>query len=478
MQNLNRSPDIEEVQNGRLRRTLRAVALAHPFYNKHFRTHGIDPDKIRSIEDLASLPPTRKEDYIADPEAFRLRAGDLPDDFAPAERVLWDIAYTTGTTSGKPSPFYNTTHDAYAIWDQARRSNEAEGVRGDDRIANLYPLADFPTGAFLSVIRSGMIAGIPVINGLTGSAQSEFKVRHSLAEALEKVTAFRPTVLWGVPSFVRRFLDEAKRQGRDLSATRLVITSGEPVPPALRDEMKGLLGACGAGPVAFRARYAFTEMQGGLVQCAEDAPGQNVTPDLYYLEVVDPDSGRRLPDGESGMLAITHLHRRGTVLLRYLVGDIVTLSREPCPDCGQDRRAGGEDAAAHRKPGEMPRHAGEHGRGDRRAVGGRGDRRVPGRVHARRRARRDGPHGDPDRAGCGRRRLARAVDRERAEGGVAAAGGRVRRARRAVRPGAVDQGAAGGRPAAEGGMNWGRRRSLEPRRRIESVPDAPPISRG
>jgi phenylacetate-CoA ligase len=76
-------------------------------------------------------------------------------------------------------------------------------------------------------------------------------------------------------------------------------------------------------------------MQGGLVQCAEDAPGQNVTPDLYHLEVVEPETGRRLPDGESGMLAITHLHRRGTVLLRYLVGDIVTLSREPCPHCGR-----------------------------------------------------------------------------------------------------------------------------------------------
>jgi phenylacetate-CoA ligase len=332
---LNSSPDIEELQNGRLRRTLRAVVLAHPFYNRHFRTHGIDPDKIRSIDDLASLPPTRKEDYIADPEAFRLRAADLPDDFTPPERVLWDIAYTTGTTSGKPSPFYNTTHDAYAIWDQARRCNEAEGVKPDDRIANLYPLADFPTGAFLSVIRSGMIAGIPVINGLTGSAQSEFKVRHSLGEALEKVAAFRPTVLWGVPSFVRRFLDEAKRQGRDLSATRLVITSGEPVPQALRAEMKELLAACGARDVQFRARYAFTEMQGGLVQCAEDGPGQNVTPDLYHLEVVEPETGRRLPDGESGMLAITHLHRRGTVLLRYLVGDIVTLSREPCPHCGR-----------------------------------------------------------------------------------------------------------------------------------------------
>ena len=327
--------ELEATQTARLQRTLEAVALAHPFYRKHFRSHGIDPARLRSLGDFAALPPTRKEDYIADPEAFRLNTADLSEDFAPTERVLWDVAYTTGTTSGRPSPFYNTTHDAYAIWDQARRCNEAEGVLPADRIANLYPLADFPTGAFLSVIRSGMIAGIPVINGLTGAAQSEFKVRHSLGEALDKVTSFRPTVLWGVPSFVRRFLDEGKRRGRDFSEVRLVITSGEPVPPALRAEMKALLSACGAGKVQFRARYAFTEMQGGLVQCAEDAAGQNVTPDLYYLETVDPDSGRRLPDGESGMLAITHLHRRGTVLLRYLVGDIVTLSREPCPHCGR-----------------------------------------------------------------------------------------------------------------------------------------------
>ena len=131
---------------------------------------------------------------------------------------------------------------------------------------------------------------------------------------------------------------------------RLVITSGEPVPPALRDELKALLAACGAGQVQFRARYAFTEMQGGLVQCAEDAPGQNVTPDLYHLEVVEPETGRRLPDGETGMLAITHLHRRGTVLLRYLVGDIVTLSREPCPHCG---RIGERVVATPRRTGNL-----------------------------------------------------------------------------------------------------------------------------
>jgi phenylacetate-CoA ligase len=342
--------DLDALRVERLRRTLQAVGLAHPFYRPRFPQWGVDPGAIRTLDDLQRLPPTRKDDYIADPEAFRLRADDLPADFGPAERMLWDVAYTTGTTSGKPSPFYNTTHDAYAIWDQARRSNEAEGVVATDRIANLYPLADFPTGAFLSVIRSAMIAGLPVVHGLTGSAHSEFKVRNSLGEALDKVAAFRPTVLWGVPSFVRRFLEEAQRQGRDLSDVRLVITSGEPVPPALRDALRGLLAACGARSVGFRARYAFTEMQGGLVQCTEDAPAQNIAPDLYYLEVVDSDSGRRLPDGEAGMLAITHLHRRGTVLLRYLVGDVVTLSREPCPHCG---RIGERVVATPRRTGNL-----------------------------------------------------------------------------------------------------------------------------
>ena len=91
-------------------------------------------------------------------------------------------------------------------------------------------------------------------------------------------------------------------------------------------------------------------MQGGLVQCAEDAPAQNVCPDLYHLEIVDPETGRSLADGESGALAITHLHRRGTVLLRYLVGDIVALSRRPCPHCG---REGERVVATPRRTGSL-----------------------------------------------------------------------------------------------------------------------------
>jgi phenylacetate-CoA ligase len=328
-------PDLDGVRAKRLRRTLAAVAAAHPFYRARLRELRIEAGDIRSLDDLAALPLTQKDDFIADPEAFRLRPDDLPADFSAEERVLWDVAYTTGTTSGKPSPFYNTAHDAYAIWDQARRCNEAEGLDAGDRVANLYPLAGFPTGAFLSVVRSGMVVGFSVAHGLTGAANSEFKVRNSLSEAVATIARFRPTVLWGVPSFIRRFLDEAGRRGADLSDVRRVVTSGEPVPAALRAELRQQLSRLGAPSVQIRARYAFTEMQGGLVQCAEDAEPQNLCPDLYCLEAVDPATGRSLPDGESGMLAITHLHRRGTVLLRYLVGDVVTLARAPCPHCGR-----------------------------------------------------------------------------------------------------------------------------------------------
>jgi phenylacetate-CoA ligase len=177
-------------------------------------------------------------------------------------------------------------------------------------VANLYPIADFPTGAFLSMLRSTMIAGLPVVHGLTGSATSELKVRNSLAEAIDKVQALRPTILWGVPSFIRRFLAEAGQRAAAFPAVRLIVTSGEPVPPGLRAELQEMLAGLGAGAVDIRARYAFTEMQGGLVQCAAHAEPQNLGPDLYYLETVDPETQRRLPDGESGMLALTHLHRR------------------------------------------------------------------------------------------------------------------------------------------------------------------------
>jgi phenylacetate-coenzyme A ligase PaaK-like adenylate-forming protein len=98
--------------------------------------------------------------------------------------------------------------------------------------------------------------------------------------------------------------------------------------------MRARLRALGAvNPVIFD-RYGSTE-SGGLAQCREDGDWHNPAPELLFHEVVDPESGRRLPDGQRGALAITHLNRRGTALVRYLVGDVVSLSHEQCPHCGR-----------------------------------------------------------------------------------------------------------------------------------------------
>ena len=103
----------------RLRRTVALCAKAHPFYRRRFEEEGIGPEGIRTLADLERLPLTQKSDFMDDPASFSLDPA-LAGDLSFEERTLWNIAYTTGTTSGRPSPFFNTTHDQYHIMMQAR----------------------------------------------------------------------------------------------------------------------------------------------------------------------------------------------------------------------------------------------------------------------------------------------------------------------------------------------------------------------
>jgi phenylacetate-CoA ligase len=308
----------------RLRRTVDLCVTAHPFYRRRFRELGIGTGDIRTLDDLQKLPLVDKSDYMACPEDFRLRPADAPD-LTFEESTLWNVAYTTGTTSGMPSPFFNTAHDQYHIMLQALHCSEAEGIGRGDLIANLIPLPPMPMGAFLCVGRTAEIMGLPVVNALTGAKSKEYPVRRGMDDAIDCVEAAAPSVFWGVPSFVRSFFPRA----------RMVVLTGEPVSPALHEELSGHLRAFGAEDPQIRVRYSFTEMQGGLIQCCNGAAPQNLAPDLYYLETVNPETGMRVPEGEEGALVLTHLHRRGTVCLRYLVGDLVGIRNEHCPHCGR-----------------------------------------------------------------------------------------------------------------------------------------------
>jgi len=325
---------LRKVREERLRRTVDLCVTAHPFYRRRFRELGIRAGDIRTLEDLQKLPLVDKSDYMASPEDFRLRAADAPG-LTFEESTLWNVAYTTGTTSGMPSPFFNTAHDQYHIMLQALHCSEAEGIGRGDLIANLIPLPPMPMGAFLCVGRTAEIMGLPVVNALTGAKSKEYPVRRGMDDAIDCVAAASPSVFWGVPSFVRGFFRRARERGTRFPRARMAVLTGEPVSAVLRAELAEHLRAFGAEDPQVRVRYSFTEMQGGLVQCCNGAAPQNLAPDLYYLETVNPETGVPVPEGEEGALALTHLHRRGTVCLRYLVGDLVGIRNEHCPHCGR-----------------------------------------------------------------------------------------------------------------------------------------------
>ena len=321
--------EIEALQGERLREMLALCARGHPYYRRRWAERGIDPAAIRSVQDLERLPLTSKQDLMAEPEAFRLDVPGLP----LQERALWEVIYTTGSTAD-PTPVYNTTHDYHAYLFQSRRVAEISGIRDTDVIANLFPLTPAPMGAFLRSATNAYAAGATICAALPGAEHGRFGVHRPLDYAVHMVQRHRATVLWGVPSFVRRVLMRAQELGADFSSVRLCAISGEATSAPMREELRRCLRELGAAGSAVFDRYGSTEL-GAFAQCREEGDWHNPAPEIQYHEVVDPQTGRRLADGERGMLAVTHLDRRGTVLLRFLVGDIVSLARGACPHCGR-----------------------------------------------------------------------------------------------------------------------------------------------
>ena len=320
---------IERVQGERLRAMLALCARGHPHYRRRWAELGFKPDAIRGVDDLERLPLTSKQELMADPEGFRLRLPELP----LHERILWEVIYTTGTTA-EPTPVYNTTHDYHAYLFQSQRAAEISGLRETDVIANLFPLTQAPMGAFLRSVTNAYAVGASIFAALPGAPHGSFGVHRPLEHAVRVVELHRATVLWGVPSFIRRVLLRAIELKADFRSVRMCAISGEASTAAMREEIRRCLRELDARGTVVFDRYGSTEL-GAFAQCRENGDWHNPAPELQYHEVVDPETGRRLPDGERGMLAVTHLDRRGTVLLRFLVGDVVSLVRTPCPACGR-----------------------------------------------------------------------------------------------------------------------------------------------
>jgi phenylacetate-coenzyme A ligase PaaK-like adenylate-forming protein len=322
--------EIDTARERHFAATMELVVGRHPYYRKLMAGEGLGRHDFASTADLIKLPVTTKHDYMARPDDFVLACDGLD----PAMRTVWDVMYTTGSTTGSPTPFVSTSFDFYNILTLNRNMMAIRGVNEDDIVANLFPLTLHPHGAFTRAQQAAAVMNIPVVAALPGNPSSHFTLGNSTEAAARIVERSRATLLWGVPSFVRQMLRTAQEIDADFSAVRMVFVTGEALFPEARQDLADRLVDRGASYPIISGSYGLTEMQGGLVECPGGAGFHNPLPDQFLVEIVDPKTHRPVADGTEGLVLLTHLNRRGTVLLRYQIGDISVLTRAPCPDCG------------------------------------------------------------------------------------------------------------------------------------------------
>lgn len=322
--------EIETAQATNLAETMPRIAAGHPFYRRMLASLGLDAAAFRSPADLAKLPLTRKEDYMREPDAFRLSSADLPEEM----QAVWDVMYTTGSTAGRPAPFVSTSYDFFRILELNRNMLRLRGARPEDVIANLFPLTPRPHGAFTRTLHAAASMNLRVVAALPGNPSPYFTLGQKLDEVVQIVSRSRATILWGVPSYVRRVIARAEEMRADLRSVRLAFVTGEGLSEPSRDELTAALRRIGAADAWVSISYGATELQGGMVECAPGSGYHNPAPEQFHIDVVDPGSGASLGEGREGLVVLSHLSRTGTVLLRYALGDVSVLSRTRCPHCG------------------------------------------------------------------------------------------------------------------------------------------------
>jgi phenylacetate-CoA ligase len=324
--------EIESARAIALAATLDLACARHPLTRRKLAAAGLTRADLATTADLARLPLTTKAELMKEPEAARLDLEGAA--VAEAERVVWDVMHTTGST-GRPTPFVNTTSDFWDILLLQRRMLEIRGATRGDRIANLFPLTLHPHGAFIRVLHAAAALHIPVVSALPGNPGPGFALGQELDAVVETLARTRPTILWGVPSYTRRVLVRAAELGVALPELRLVFVTGEGLSPEGRMELLARLADVGAKLARISNSYGMTEIQGGLVECVADAGLHNPLPEAIAVDVVHPETHAPLSDGEEGLIVISHMRRRGTLLLRYAVGDLGVRSTAPCPHCGR-----------------------------------------------------------------------------------------------------------------------------------------------
>ena len=293
--------EIAAVQLERMKWSVRHAYENSPFYRKRFDDHGVHPDELRSLADLARFPFTVKQD-LRDTYPFGM--------FAVPREKLCRIHGSSGTT-GKPTVVGYTRKDIDIWADLVARSIHASGGRPGDmvHVAYGYGLFTGGLGAHYGAERLGCSV-VPVSGGMT-------------ERQVTLIRDFAPRIIMVTPSYMLSILDEFRRQGADPRACSLEvgIFGAEPWTNAMRQEIETAFDMDAVDI------YGLSEVMGPGVanECVETKDGLHIWEDHFYPEIMDPETGEMLPDGEMGELVFTTLTKEGLPMIRYRTGDLTRL---------------------------------------------------------------------------------------------------------------------------------------------------------
>jgi phenylacetate-CoA ligase len=293
--------EIAALQLKRLQATLHRAYDNVPHYRAAFDAAGVRPEDCKELKDLAKFPFTGKKD-LRDNYPFGMFA-------VPREQVV-RVHASSGTT-GKPTVVGYTKNDIETWAGLVARSLRAAGARAGDivHVAYGYGLFTGGLGAHYGVEKLGGTV-IPMSGGQT-------------EKQVQLICDFKPDVIMVTPSYMLNIIEEFERQGLNAaeSSLKIGIFGAEPWTDAMRSEIEQRAGINAVDI------YGLSEVMGPGVasECVESKDGPVIWEDHFYPEIINPETGEVVADGEPGELVFTSLTKEAMPIIRYRTRDLTRL---------------------------------------------------------------------------------------------------------------------------------------------------------
>lgn len=293
--------EIQALQLQRMQWSLRHAYENVPMYKKRFDEKGVHPDDLKSLKDLSKFPFTVKDD-LRDHYPFGMFA-------VPMEKIR-KVHASSGTT-GKATVVGYSDADCELFANMVARSLRASGVRPGQMVHNAYGYGLFTggLGAHFGIEKLGATV-VPVSGGMT-------------PRQVTLINDFKPDAIMVTPSYMLNILDEFHAQGIDPRETSLQVGvfGAEPWTNAMRQEVEQAFDMHAVDI------YGLSEILGPGVanECVETKDGLHIWEDHFYPEIINPETGEPVEDGEEGELVFTTLSKEALPMIRYRTKDLTRL---------------------------------------------------------------------------------------------------------------------------------------------------------